>query len=67
MVSVKAKNKKVKVTFRGFFNNPTSWVYCILAPNKFPHSSPEAPRIIQIREISTNEGGNYSPFWLVDL
>jgi hypothetical protein len=29
--------------------------------NKFPHSSPEAPRIIQKRETSTSEGGNYSP------
>ena len=34
-------------------------VYCILAPNKFPHSSPEAPRIIQMRETSISEGGNY--------
>ena len=33
--------------------------YCILAPNNFPHSSPEAPRIIQMRETSTSEGGNY--------
>ena len=31
----------------------------ILTPNKFPHSSPEAPRIIQIHEIATREGGNY--------
>jgi hypothetical protein len=30
-------------------------------PNKFPHSSPEAPRIIQMHETSTSEGGNYSP------
>jgi hypothetical protein len=30
-------------------------------PNKFPHSSPEVPRIIQMRETSTSEGGNYSP------
>jgi hypothetical protein len=29
--------------------------------NKLPHSSPEAPRIIQMRETSTSEGGNYSP------
>ena len=27
--------------------------------NKFPHSSPEAPCIIQMRETSTSEGGNY--------
>ena len=27
--------------------------------NKFPHSSPEAPRIMQMRETSTSEGGNY--------
>jgi hypothetical protein len=31
-------------------------------PNKFPHSSPEAPRIIQMRETSTSEGGNYYQF-----
>jgi hypothetical protein len=30
-------------------------------PNKFPHSSPEASCIIEMREISTSEGGNYSP------
>jgi hypothetical protein len=30
-------------------------------PNKFPHSSPEVPCIIQMRETSTSEGGNYSP------
>ena len=33
--------------------------YCILTPKKFLLSSPEAPRIIQMRETSTNEGGNY--------
>ena len=40
--------------------------YCILAPNKFPHSSPEAPRIIQMRETSTNEGGNYCQILLAN-
>jgi hypothetical protein len=30
-------------------------------PNKFPYSSREAPRIIQMCETSTSEGGNYSP------
>ena len=38
--------------------------YCILAPNRFPHSSPEAPRIIQMRETSTSEGGNYYHIFL---
>jgi len=33
--------------------------YCILTPNKFSHSSPEAPRIIQMRKTSTSEVGNY--------
>ena len=33
--------------------------YCILTTNKFPHSSPEAPRIIQMRKKSNSEGGNY--------
>jgi hypothetical protein len=36
-------------------------------PNKFPHSSPEAPRIIQIHETSTSEGGNYPPILPVGL
>jgi hypothetical protein len=31
-------------------------------PNKLPHSSPEAPRIIQMGETSTSEGGNYYQF-----
>ena len=50
---------KVKVAFWSFFNTEAILAYCILAPNKFPHSSPEAPRIIQMRETSTSEGGNY--------
>jgi hypothetical protein len=57
---------KGKASFHGaIFNTPTSWVndlwiYCVLTPNKyFPHSCPEAPRIMQIRETSTSEGGNY--------
>jgi hypothetical protein len=28
-------------------------------PSKFPKSSPEAPRTIQMRGISTSESGNY--------
>jgi len=50
---------KVKGRFMGFFQNCSHSAYCILTPNNFPHSSPEAPRIIQMRETSTNEGGNY--------
>ena len=42
--------------FMGFFQHCGLSAYCILTP-KFPHSSPEAPRIIQMRETSTSEGG----------
>ena len=48
--------------FMGFFQHCGSSAYCILTPNKFPHSSSEAPRIIQMRETSTSEGGNYYQF-----
>ena len=51
--------KKVKGRFIGLFQHCRSSAYCIINLNKFPHSSPEAPRIIQMRETSTNEGGNY--------
>ena len=51
--------KKVKGRFMGLFQHCGRSAYCILTPNKFPHSSPEATRIIQMRETSTSEGGNY--------
>ena len=35
----------------GLFQHCGRSVYCILTPNKFPHSSPDAPRIIQMREM----------------
>ena len=50
---------KVKGRFIGLFQHCGRSAYCILTLNKFPHSSPEAPRIIQMRETSTSEGGNY--------
>ena len=50
---------KGKVRFMGLFQHCGRSAYCILTPNKFPHSSPEAPRTIQMRETSTSEGGNY--------
>ena len=50
---------KVKGRFLELYNTAVILVYCILTPNKFPHSSSEAPRIIQMRENSTSEGGNY--------
>ena len=50
---------KGKGRFLELFQHWGHLAYCILAPNKFPHSSPEAPRIIQTRETSTSEGGNY--------
>ena len=50
---------KFKGRFMGLFQHCGRSAYCILTPNKFPHSSPEAPRIIQMGETSTSEGGNY--------
>ena len=43
----------------GLFQHCGQSAYFILTPNKFPHSSQEAPRIIQMCETSTSEGGNY--------
>jgi len=48
-----------KSRFMGLFQHCGRSAYCILTPDKFPHSSPEAPRIIQMRDTSTSEGGNY--------
>ena len=50
---------KGKCRFLELFQHWGHLTYCILASNTFPHSSPEAPRIIQMLETSTNEGGNY--------
>ena len=50
---------KGKGRFIGLFQHCGRSAYCVLTLNKFPHSSPEAPRIIQMRENSTREGGNY--------
>ena len=43
----------------GLFQHCGHSAYCILTPNKFPHSSPEAQCIIQMCETSTSEGRNY--------
>ena len=43
----------------GLFQHCGRSAYYIPTPKKFPHSSPEAPRIIHMRETSTSEGGNY--------
>jgi hypothetical protein len=52
----------VKSLPRGFFNTSASAGLLYSCPNtKFPHSSPEAPRIMRMRETSTSEGGNYPP------
>ena len=48
-----------KCRFTGLLQHCGRSAYCVLTLNKFPHSSPEAPRIIQMRETSTSEGGNY--------
>ena len=55
----RAKKVKGKGRFMGLFQHCGRSTYCILTPNKFPHSYPEAPRIIQMIETSTSEGGNY--------
>ena len=55
-ISVKGKGKG---PFLELFQHWGHLAYCILAPNKFPHSSPEVPRIIQMSETSTSEGGKY--------
>jgi len=51
--------QKCKGRFMGLFNTAAVRSIVFLPPNKFPHSSPEVPRIIQMRETSTSEGGNY--------
>jgi hypothetical protein len=53
--------KEIKVAFTGLFQYLDRLGLLYSYPNKFPHSSPEAPHIIQMSEISTSEGGNYSP------
>jgi len=50
----------------GLFQHCGRSAYCIPTPNKFPHSSPETPRIIQMRETSTSEGGNYYQWILLE-
>jgi hypothetical protein len=50
--------KKRLKSLYGAFQNVDRLGLLYSYPNKFPHSSPEAPRIIQMREISTSEGGN---------
>ena len=57
--SKRAKELKLKLALWGFFQHCGRSAYCVFTPNKFPHSSTEAPRIIQMRENSTSEGGNY--------
>jgi hypothetical protein len=54
-------NKKVKSLYGAFQQHDLSGLLYSY-PNKFPHSSPEAPRIIQMRKASTSEGGNYYQF-----
>ena len=55
--------KELKKSFKGHFigllKHCGRSAYCVLTLNDFPLSSPEAPRIIQMRETSTSEGGNY--------
>ena len=57
--SIRQVKGKGKGRFLELFQHWGHLAYCILAPNKFLHSSPEAPHIIQMRETSTSEGGNY--------
>ena len=57
---------KGKGRFLELFQHWDHLAYCILTPNKFPHSPPEAPRIIQMRETSTSEGRNYYQIFLAN-
>ena len=50
--------KRLKVALWGLSALRPS-AYCSLTPNKFPHSSSEAPRTIQMGGTSTSEDGNY--------
>jgi len=56
---IKAYFKKVKGLFIRLLQHCGRSAYCVLTLNKFPHSSSEAPRIIQMHETSTSEGGKY--------
>ena len=47
----------VKGRFMGLFQHCGRSAYCIFTPNKFPHSSPEAPRIVQMRETLPAKAG----------
>ena len=51
--------KKVKDRFMGLFQHCGRSAYCFPTPNKIPLSTPETPRIIQMCETSTSEGGKY--------
>jgi len=55
----KQKKGKGKSRFMVLFQHCGFRPIVFLPPNKFPHSSPERQRIIQMRETSTSEGGNY--------
>jgi hypothetical protein len=56
-----------KSRFPGLFQHSGLAGLLYSCPNKFPHSSPEAPRIIEMCETSTSEGGNYPPILPVGL
>jgi hypothetical protein len=60
-VQYRVKTVKVK-SLNGAFQHHDLSGLLYSYPNKFPHSSPEAPRIIQMCETSTSEGGNYYQF-----
>jgi len=56
---VSSIKKRFKGHFIGLFQHCRRSAYCVRKLNEFPHSSPETPRIIEMRETSTSEGGNY--------
>jgi hypothetical protein len=60
------KSKRLS-RFPGLFQHSGLTGLLYSCPNKFPHSSPEAPRIIQMRETSTIKGGNNPPNFEVGL
>ena len=57
-ITLYLKVKGFKGHFIGLFQHCGRSAYRVLTLNEFPHSSPEAPRLIQMRQTSTSEDGN---------
>ena len=51
--------KRLEGRLMGLFQHCIRRLIVLLPPNDFLHSSPEAPRTIQVRETSVSEERNY--------